>query len=324
MDFMVHLKEGIKPSHEILSHLFKNRLTVKKPCIIFLGGQSGEGKSWGALELMSVTFPEEVEDEETFTSKQIIYTPSEYKAKLEWILFSKEAKDKHVLIFMEARELIKSKLWFSIINQVIGDINAMSRTVKPLCFVILSQSIGDIDKDTRKTITFYGVCARPFKQNTRMSLYKVYLGTFINRPLIMQRKIKGKVIYKDGKEEWWSLKKFVLSKPKESLTRTFEILDKKVKSGIIRKKLEKLDKTMMKDKPMMGKLERLVEIITKDDDMRNIYTKRVKGGKIKIKKDHIDVLQETYNLSGFDLKELERMVNEKYTEEVVKIGKEGV
>lgn len=324
MDFMVYLKKGMKPSHQILSHLFKNRLVAKKPCIIFIGGQSGEGKSWAALKLMSIVFPEEVEDEDTFTNNQIIYSPTEYKSKLEWILFSKEAKDKHVLIFMEARELIKSKLWFSIINQAIGDINALSRTVKPLSFVILSQSIGDIDKDTRKTISFYGVCARPFKQETRMSLYKVYLGTFINRPIIMQRKIKGKVIYEDGKSDWWKLKKFVLSIPKKSITKKFELMDKKIKSGIIMKKLQKLDKAILKEKPMMGKLERLVEIITKDVDMRNIYTKRVKGGKLRIKKDHIDILKETYNLTNFELKELDRMVNEKYSEEVVKIAKQDI
>ena len=85
MDFQVSLKEDSKPSHQILSHLFKNRLNDKKPCIVFLGGQSGEGKSFSALKLSEIVFPEETDDEDTFISKQIIYNPLQYKEKLEWI-----------------------------------------------------------------------------------------------------------------------------------------------------------------------------------------------------------------------------------------------
>jgi ribose 1,5-bisphosphokinase PhnN len=62
------------------------RLEEKKPSIIFLGGDSGEGKSMAALRIL------EKGQEDIDLVNQVIYTPYEYPSKVKNMLFNKEFK----------------------------------------------------------------------------------------------------------------------------------------------------------------------------------------------------------------------------------------
>ena len=291
--------------NEVITRIYNQRIDSKKPCITFMGGASGEGKSFGVLRLNEVVYINEIEaDPELFLQKQIIYTPFEYAPKFKWILYNKEARKRRVMIFMESRELVKAKLWYTIINQAITDVNAMSRSVKPLAFTMVSQDISDIDKELRRTINFYGRCIRPFERHTRISFYQVYSTGNIENSKILQKKLHG-LVWTPTTKYHIEVGKFIMNLPRKELRKRFEEIDFKAKSGIILKKLDLLVKVLQKQEPRLSRLESLVEIIIKDPSMLNwIVRRNRRTGEFKVKSQ----FAELYNMTKTELSDLERQL----------------
>lgn len=285
----------------ILRKMTIGRVKADKPCIIFLAGGSGEGKTMTAARFAEVLTRGEVD--ETFLDNQIIYTPYEYTKKLRWILFNKDSGKRNILIFMEARELIKSKLWFTLINQAISDVNALSRQIKPLIFILMSQDIGDIEKDVRKTINFFGICNRPGRKRTKLSYYRISKSQLIEKPKMIQKRLKG-LIRKKGSNDWEKIivRNFVMNLPGKDTMDKLKERDFKAKSEIIIGKLDAMDRVLDKEIPKALRIDRLVETVTKDTRILNLILLRGKKGSVKVKKD----FQTVYNLKPDEFKDFEK------------------
>lgn len=297
-------KENLgKIGEEVIRRVLNMRIESNKPCITFIGGDSGEGKSLGVLRINEVAFIEEIEkDPELFLQHQVIYTPFEYPRKFKWILFDKDAKGRKVMIFMEARELVKAKMWYTVVNQAISDVNAMSRTVKPLAFTMVSQDITDIDKELRRTINFYGWCLRPFRYHTKLYFYTVYKTRNIENSKIMQKRLHG-MIFTPTKSEHVQIDKFVLNLPKKEMRNRFEQLDFEAKSEIILRKLDMLEKLLQLELPKLTKLETLIETVIKDPTiLQFVLSRNNKTGKLKVKPQFITL----YNMTSEEGKDFEK------------------
>jgi hypothetical protein len=300
-----------KLGQEIISTIYNQRIDARKPCITFMGGASGEGKSLGILRLNEIVYANEIEsDPELFLQNQVIYTPFEYAPKFKWILYNKEAKHRKVMVFMESRELVKAKLWYTIINQAIADVNAMSRSVKPLAFTMVSQDISDIDKELRRTINFYGKCIRPIERHTRISFYQIYSTGNIENSKILQKKLHG-LVWTPTQRYHIEVGKFIMNLPSKELRKRFEEIDYEKKSGIIMKKLDMLIKVLQKQEPRLSKLEGLIEVVIKDPSMLNwIVTRNRRTGEFKVKSQ----FAELYDITKQELQDFERQLIKKLKE----------
>src|SRR3990172_1749681 len=111
----------------ILYSLIVKRIKHKKPCVIFISGDSGEGKSWSGISLQDIILETQgINLAEYFTDVNI-FTPLEYPKKLDRLLYNKELKKVNVICLHEAREVIRAKDWRSFLTQSIADVNALSR-----------------------------------------------------------------------------------------------------------------------------------------------------------------------------------------------------
>ena len=305
LDFSVKLKPKQKPGEEIIKNLFVKRIQHNKPCIIFLAGDSGEGKSWTSLRIAELIEPD------FDLQKQVIYSPYEYPDKLKWILYDKEAnrkgKKKRVLIFQEARELVKSKLWYSLMNQSISDVNAMSRAVKPLIFIIISQHIGDVDRDIRKTINFYGWMVRTTEPMPNLYLYKVWKSLNLEAPKLMHRRLKGVISTKNTKKHIF-ISKFKIGRPKKETIKEFEKLDFTAKSNIILRKLNVLNRALDKEKPGNMRIEEISDLAIKEPEILKLVMRKFKTGNRIIIKKHF---KELFHITHAEGKEIAINIREK-------------
>ena len=267
----------------IIQNLIVSRLKYNKPVIIFLSGDSGEGKSLTGLRILDIVnkyygVPTDVE-------KQVVYTPLEYGKKLDAILHDKSLKKYRAIMVDEAREVIKAKLWFSFINQAISDINALMRSVKPIALIINSQSLRDIDKDVRYTLTYYGECYRPLGKRTRLKLYRMWKDTRdIENIKLRKRRVTGFIRSPDGKYKKITPKYFEIYKPGKELVEKYDILNKQAKTTIIKRKFAEL---MQKIREELGepseKVEKLVEWYVSHPENLNLVLEK-KRGKLKLNK----------------------------------------
>jgi len=163
IDFRITVDDENDPElgKKIVEHLTYRKLQAKKPVVWFIGGSSGEGKSYTAIKIMDIVNNLFGIDTVEYLNEQLIYVPIEYATKMNNILFSKDMKKVRAIMIDEGRELLPAKLWYNFVNQAIADINAMSRGVKSLLLIIISQYFKDIDTSVRRTITYYSKCYRP-------------------------------------------------------------------------------------------------------------------------------------------------------------------
>lgn len=302
LDYRVKLSEGEQPGPKVIERLIGNRINEGKPCITFFHGGSGEGKSMAQLRFLEI-----IEDEPDLEN-QIIYTPHEYAQKYRNFIFNKNLKKLKTLIMVEGRVLVKKTLWSTLINQSIGDVNALSRSLKRINFSIGSQFITDVDKDTRKTINFTAYCTRPVRQKTRVYLRRIWMpSTDIEQPRMKTKTIKGLLKYPDGTIEYTQADNFVMNLPKKDLRKRFEELDYQAKAKIIKNRLDELEKVLNKDLPKASRLEKIAETMIREPGILETIMQRGRRGTFKIRKDYKNL----WDLSDGDLKELQVMVQEK-------------
>lgn len=263
-DFCVKYDPAVDTSEDlskrILYALFVKPIKEHKPRVIFIGGDSGEGKSYSALRLQQLLC--EIQGVDVFANFEAmnVFTPLEYPKKLDALLHDKSLKRVNILTMHEARELIRAKNWNSFLTSAIADVNAMSRSVKRLCFIIISQFIRDVTTDVRYTLNYY-ITMKRNSSETRMYLQKVWKDDRdLEKPKLRKRKIFGYVVYPNGKRRKIRPAYLIIKKPAKELVEKFDALDTAAKSSIIRRKLNRLIGEMELD--LQGENKKLVDMVT--------------------------------------------------------------
>jgi len=311
IDFVVEWSDDPELlGHRIIQHITVNRLRAKKPVIIGLTGDSGEGKSYTALKIVDIINEYYGIDTAEHIDDIVVYTPLEYTKKLDRLLFDKSLKRIHTLIIDEGRELIKAKLWYDFVRQAISDVNAMHRQIKPLCVVVVSQDFGDVLKDVRKTMTFYGRCYRPLYGNTNFELYRLWKDeSDLENIKLRKRRLRGYIV-KNGRRNLFICGRFRVKLPRKEIIEKYEQLSFERKAKIIRQKLETLLKQIEKEiGPGFDKIEQLVNWYAERPELLNMILER-KRNKIRVRKE----FKQMHDLTTTELKEFERRLLEKLAE----------
>jgi hypothetical protein len=311
-DFAIRIddKEPIPQiSERIIERLIRNRLKAKKPVIIFIGGDSGEGKSSAALKIQEILLRSKGLDLKDYIHDINVYTPLEYPQKLRAILHDKRLKNIDILCMHEAREIVKAKKWQSFLTQAISDVNAMSRSIRPLCIFIVSQFIRDITNDIRYTLTFYGTVSRRFYHDAELRLYKLFKDDYdLEKPRLKKRKVFGYLINTKNKYTLYRPDHVKLAKPNKEIFKEFEERDKQSKIIIIRNKLNKLIKEMKADMGVEShKVEAMVKYYTDNPESLQRIGK-VKRKKFELFKD----VKDMHDLSPEEADHFQKKLNEAF------------
>ncbi len=247
MDFRVRYnpekdsKEDI--AKRILYSIIVKKVKAKLPRVIFISGDSGTGKSLsGALKLMQILMEVQgVELTPELVDAMNVYTPLQYPQKLQKLLFNKEYKKANVFSVHEARDVVRAKNWQNFLTQAIADVNAQSRSIKPLVFIIVSQFIRDITSDVRYTINLYIRAKRPVGKKTRLYIDVMWKDDRDpDKPRLKKRKLFGELIYPNGRRKTFIPSYIDVSLPPKWLVEQFEKDDYAAKYSIIQRKMKKL------------------------------------------------------------------------------------
>jgi hypothetical protein len=278
---------------------------------MFIGGESGEGKSISALKLQQILMEVQGLDFQEFRNDINVFTPIEYPKKLDALLFDKRLKKVNIIAMHEAREIVKAKLWHSFLNQSISDVNAMSRAIKRLCIMIISQFIRDISTDIRYTLNYYIIVRRPKGQRARLYISVLWKDDRdLEKPKLRKRNISGYLVYPNGVYRKFRPKYLEVKIPDKEVVDWFEQQDYEAKAGIIRSKITKLIGEMERD---IGKESKKVESMVLwymgHEENLPLIGKMVHN-KYKLKTD----FREMHNLSEKEAQEFEIKLVEKMKE----------
>lgn len=310
-------------TEKIIYSLMIRRIKHHKPCIVFIGGDSGEGKSLSALSIQCILAKLQGIDmkENNFVAVDMtnVYTPLEYPEKIDKLLNDKQYKKLNWLCVHEAREVVRAKNWHSFLTQSIADVNAMSRAIKPMCIMVISQFIRDITSDIRFTLTYYITVQRPLGGNARLFIRRIWKDDRdLERPILRSRNIRGYLRTPDGKFKFYSPKYLELAIPDREIMHKFQDSDREAKREIMQKKMKKLIDEMKMDAGIeVNKLASLVEWYTKSPDLLSQIGKRYKDRWI-LKKEFVEVL----GLNEKELKTFAQKINERIKERVKEDGVE--
>lgn len=300
-------KEDI--SKKILKSIILNRLKDRKPAPIGIFGESGEGKSYAALKIQEVLLEMQGLDIKDYLDYMNVYIPIQYPEKLDALLHNKELKKVNIICMHEAREVVKASQWQSFLNQAIGDVNAMSRTIKRLCIMIISQNIMDISKEIRHTLRYYCKVMRPRRQHTRLYINVLWKDDRdVQQPRLRKRRLSGYIVYPGNKYRRFIPEYIELRRPPKEVTAVFEQHDFEAKSFIIKNKLNKLLNEMRKDMDIEdNKLNIMLDFYMKNQETLSMIAKRTKRKGYKI----LPNIREMHGLSKEEAIKFEGMLQEK-------------
>ena len=295
---------------KVLYHVIVRRLKGKKPAVLFIGGKSGEGKSYTALKLAELLLGMQGLDIAEYLDDVNVYTPAEYPVKLKAILHDKRLKKVNVLIVHEGRTLVSSKSWQSFTTQAIAHVNAMSRSIKRICFIIISQSIRDITVDIRHTIDFYCQAQRPIGRHVRLRINVMYMDERdLDNIKLRMRRLRGFMKNAEtGRSRLLVPSFFEVTRPDKTIADLFDAADTKAKGSIIEKKMHKLIEAIRQetgeDDP---KVSLMIDYYMKNPDNLRLIGKRWRG-KWKLKKEAALM----HSLSEPEIKEFQNGLNDRF------------
>lgn len=317
-DYIVRFNPKIETSHDLTKKifyaLFIKRVKNKKPVVCFVGGDSGEGKSMTVERMIEILFEIEGLNLKDYINEVNVFTPLQYPEKIDQLLNNKELRKVNAIVMHEAREVIKAGNWRSFLNTAIGDVNAMSRSIKRLMFFIISQFIRDIDPSIRYTLTYYCTAYRPIGHKTRVKISRIWKDDRdLQNPKIRKRKIKGLIIFPNGRKKVHIPNYFEMSLPDKEIQRKFDEYDVLAKKDILKRKLDKLMKEMRRDLDLDedDKIKGMLEFYTNDSDRLKSLGER-RGKKWKVRKE----IRVIHDLTELEFKEFEKQVNEKISEKL--------
>lgn len=295
-------------SEKVLNSLILRPLRYKKPRVIFIGGDSGEGKSIAALRIEQILLEIQGLDLRDYINDINIYQPMEYPTKIDRLLNDKSLKKVNIVCFHEAREIVKAKNWAGFLAQAVADVNAMSRSVKRLCTIIISQFIRDITTDVRYTLHYYCTAARPLGGHTRLTIYKMWKDDRdLEKPRLRKSRIKGLLVYPNGRRRVYMPKYLEITMPDKDIVKIFEEQDKEAKTKIIRAKLNKLIKDMKAELDLeTDKVGAMVEWYSKRPDQLELIGHYVRG-KFKLRPEVMSM----HDLTKEDMLQFNRELTDK-------------
>lgn len=293
-------------TERILYTLIVKRIKNNKPVILFISGDSGEGKSTAAIRLQEILCKMQGIDIKEHFLAMNIFSPMEYPHKVGNILEKKELKKVNIVCMHEAREIVKAKQWNSFLTQSVADINAMSRSIKRIATIIISQFIRDITTDVRYTLTYYAEISRPLGKKSRMRLYVMWKDARdLEKPKLKKRKVAGYLVMPNGRYKRFIPQYFEINKPDKELLRIFDEADKESKLSIIRSKLNRLiDEMRIESGEGYKKIDAMVSFYTEDVERLGLIGKRLRG-KWRVKKE----VQEMHGISLEEVKIFESKLN---------------
>lgn len=316
-DFYVYFdpkKESITDlTIKIIDDIINGRLRENKPVIMYYGGDSGEGKSYSVLKIQEVLLALKNLSAAQFCRDINVTTPAQYREKLNSILFEESHKEINMIAMHEAREVVNAKLWRGFVSQAVAHVNAMSRSIKPLCIMIVSQFIRDITTDIRYTLTYYCIAHRPRGQNTRLEIFTIYKDdSDLEKPKIKKRRMCGYIVYPNGRKRFYQPRYLTLTLPSVEMRNIFDDMDTKSKAEIIKRKLDKLMKEINEDMGIVSnKVDAMVEFYSKNTDSLAMIGHRVKDKWVLSKK-----VKEMHELKDYEIKEFQKKLNEAFKKKV--------
>ena len=293
---------------KILYVLILKRLKHNKPAVTFVSADSGEGKSLCTIRLEQLLLEMQGLNIKDYLHDINVYTPLQYPQKLDRILTAKELKQVQFICMHEAREVIKSKRWQDFVTQAVADVNAMSRSIKKLGIFIISQFIRDITTDVRYTINYYIKVTRPLGKRARLYIYVVWKDDRdLEQPKLRKRKLKGYLVYPNGKHKEFSPKYLEMRLPDKDIVKEFEEKDKESKLHIVRGKLEKMIKSMEKETDSnQGRVKKTLDFYMNNPDSLKLIGKK-RGNKWKL----TPKAREMHDFTKEEAASFEHMLNEK-------------
>jgi len=315
IDFVVdYNRSSEEQAMEILFHLIINRINANKPTVIYVVGQSGEGKSYTVINIIDRLMKKLGLDFNKHLNDIIVYTPFDYGSKIKALLFDKALKKIPFIMLDEAREVIDAKSWQSFVNRAIAHINATSRGVKPLVIFIVSQSPTDIDKAVRLTLTYYCKCQRPLDKPVNFSMYKLYIDdSDLESPKIRKRLVRGLVRKGKGKS-FLFFPKFKFRKARKEIIKKYEEMQREEKITIINQQLETLMRGLEKKKEnIFKKVDEAVKYYMEHPEAQTLILRRTRRtGRIKFRED-------LRKMMGFTSEE-SKMFEDKFKKELEEKG----
>lgn len=314
IDFIIDYNDDPKiMGKHILQHITVNRLRAKKPCIIFIGGDSGEGKSCFGLKIVDAVNQEYGIDTYDTLNDSVVYLPIEYLRKLDDCLHWKknnrpDLKDLHVLMIDEAREVVRARDWYTFLNRAISDCNAMSRRIKPMVLIVVSQFIKDIDSAIRYTLSYYCECQRPLTGRTRVTMERIWKNTYdLERPRLCKRPLVGYVRSNNSMSKFFP--RFEANMPDKKIFKKYDEENFEAKSKILRKRIEETIAKMEKQVNIFDKVQSLVNYyIQHPDQLTTIIDPRFK--KFRLRKN----FKEMHEITRTEQIEFEKRMQEKMQE----------
>jgi len=286
----------------IIEHITVNRIKHKKPCFMFITGESGEGKSYSGLAINKIITESYDLDFYDMMDHCIVYTPLEYSTKMRSLMFDKALKKLHVIMIDEARDLLSSKTWYDFVNYTINDINNQHRGVKPLVVIVISQDFSDISRSTRKTIQYRVKCSRPMGKNTRIKVKRLWKDERnIDNIKIRERSLRG-YMRCNGFSKKVFVGDLVVKIPPSQICKRYDSHSFKMKADILKRKIDEIERRVQKE--LYGnydKIQQLVDYYSMNDQLRNLITIR-KGANYHIRSD----FKEIHDLTSSEVSDFEK------------------
>ena len=253
----------------------------RKIVILFVEGQSGEGKSMTCLSLAWRI-------EELFKRirglnyeydpiKQVVYVPLEYNEKVEaWL------KEPYLTLMIdELRFLLPKQKWYSLLNQSLAEANATLRAIKvENCgyggvLIYNSQDIGDITKDARKTINFDIHVRRDDYSRVFLRFYEFwYDRSNVEKPIMRLRRVAMEY----GGHIFLVSTASTITLPPTPIRRTFEEYSVEAKSKILKRKREIILKELKRELGFIRDFKEELQIDEIFEMVRNLASFSKKRG----------------------------------------------
>jgi hypothetical protein len=303
-------------SKRILYRMFIYPLKKKKPVIVFVSGDSGEGKSWGTLKIQEVLFEAQGIKLSDYLNDINVYTPLQYPEKIKALLFNKKLskcnnyKKVNMICMHEAREIVKAKQWQSFLAQAVGDINAQSRAIKRLTVWIISQFIRDITTDIRYTLNYYIKSYRSLATGrVRFTIYHLYKDdSDLERPRLRKYKIWGYLVYPDGRRIKFYPQHIYLSRPSKEVTDEFDKQDYESKHYVLERKINKLIYELKLELETSDtKVKAIVDYYTKNPELILLIGKRNRKNEFVVKPE----IKTMHSLNNVEFDSFKKFLNEK-------------
>lgn len=311
-DFIVRFDPDTETKQQLTDKIFYNlfirRVKFRKPCVIFIGAESGEGKSYTALKIEERLLYMQGLDIKQHMNAVNVYCPIEYGKKLNALLFDKELKKVNLFCIHESRDVINAKDWNDFLPRAIADVNAQSRTIKRMITIIISQFIRDITTDVRYTLNYYCKVYRPLGKHPRLFIYKMWKDDRdLEKPKLKKRRIRGVLVYPSGKRRVFIPEFFEMLYPEKEVIEEFEKQEYESKGRIIKNKMNKLIKKMeLEVGDENPKVEAMVDFYTQNQENLKLIGRQGKRG-FKLNPEFTKM----HDLGDDETKEFKRKIVEK-------------